>query len=111
MCLLIAEIGMLIAGIITLIKGVVPSWALGGSSHVIRGNGARIIGLIMVLPLPVALGVGFVVGLSGNLDAIGTASLIELGTVIVAIILSIILSYFYREPANKIKPEEYDFDN
>src|SRR5437763_1518246 len=53
------EIGMLVGGIILIIIGRIP---LG--NRVSQGVGPRIAGVVMLLPLPVAFGVGLVYGAS-----------------------------------------------
>jgi hypothetical protein len=58
------EIGMLIAGIIALVKG---SLRLSGK-HVVEGISARLMGLILLLPLPLAFAVGFLIGFGEGLQ-------------------------------------------
>lgn len=53
------EILFFIFGIWILISGKVPSILVGGNRYVIEGSGARWIGLILLLPLPVGFLTGY----------------------------------------------------
>ena len=58
MCILILEIAMFVLGLIGLIGGKLPL----SKGKTLEGTRARIAGLIILLPLPLALGAGIVIG-------------------------------------------------
>jgi hypothetical protein len=64
MCVLIAEILMLVSGLYTLIAGKVR---LAKKQH-LEGWRARVAGLFLVAPLPLALLIGFFLGLLIGMD-------------------------------------------
>jgi hypothetical protein len=57
--ILTVEIAMVVAGIIALIRGEIPV----SKSHFVDGWPARVAGAILLLPLPMAFGIGFVYGM------------------------------------------------
>jgi hypothetical protein len=98
---LIIEILMLIAGLVALVKGEIPRWVLGKKSqYEVKGMGARLMGLVMILPLPCAFTSGMVLGASGVLqqgNLLGAAG-VELLIVIIFGLLAIGLFYMNRQP-------------
>lgn len=57
------EIGMLIAGILALVRGRV-AW---GKARAVTGPAARVIGVVLLLPIPLAFAVGFAIGFESGL--------------------------------------------
>jgi hypothetical protein len=80
------EIGMLIAGIVALFKG---KFALT-RNQVVEGATARVVGFVLLLPLPLAFAVGFLIGfneaVNGNrvqtANLQGTLTLVEVVIVV-----------------------------
>ncbi len=60
MLMLVLQIGMLVMGLIALFSGKLSLT----KAMTLKGAAARLAGLIMIAPLPINLGVGFVVGLT-----------------------------------------------
>jgi WD40 repeat protein len=81
------EIGLIVAGLIVLVTGKFKL----GKNRVARGAAARFAGAVLLLPLPLAFGIGFIVGLEragegqplDSADFKLTLSLMELGVCIV----------------------------
>jgi len=104
MCLLIVEIVMLIVGLIGLIGG-----KLSLRGFPLEGKRARIAGLIMALPLPLALGMGLLLGVligTGALpsSAISAASGIELVITLGCLGGAFLYAYLTRPPAGSSTP-------
>ena len=97
--LLIIEIGMLIAGVWAIATARLPSWLLGGSKYEYEGRGVRWLGLILVLPLPVAFIGGVVLGLLFGEQGTGYAFILEIAIVVVVLVAAIIVGRFIRQPA------------
>ena len=101
-----AEIGLLLYGIYVLITG---KYALGRRGF-IYGTPARILGLLCLLPLPAAIGLGFIAGIlaaSGIVEDITILSLVlESSMLFIIIVLTSTLSKrFYRQQqAQKTRP-------
>lgn len=76
MCLLIAEIIMLVGGLYALITGRIKLT----KNMTLEGTRARVAGLFLLLPLPLALLIGFLVGLlsGGDSGAMGVITIIEI---------------------------------
>ncbi len=94
MCLLIAEIIMLIGGLVGLITGKIRL----SKNMELQGWRARVAGLILALPLPLAFGVGLVLGVlvgAGVLPSstTGLASLIELPIVLACLVAAVIFAW------------------
>jgi hypothetical protein len=100
---------MLIFGIIALVKG---SFSLTGNK-VVSGLPARIIGVILIMPLPISLGVGFIYGLTMaatgqnvRQDSVqGAAIVIELSIMAVCLVAALIVAFANAKP--KAKPASY----
>lgn len=97
--LLIVEILMLVAGIWAIVAGKLPPFLFGGAKYRLEGWGVRLLGLILVLPLPTALVVGVLLGLLFGDQAIGYAALSESVIVLVCGVVAVIVSRFVRQPA------------
>lgn len=97
-----AEIGMLVFGIITLVKGTFQF----SRARVVRGGPAYAIGVILVLPLPLAFGIGAVIGAmiaartgraptAQDLPAFG---MIDVVLVLTALLASVIIALTSAQP-------------
>ena len=72
MCILIAEIIMAIGGIYALITGKLKLT----NSVRLEGTTARIVGVVLLLPLTIALGLGIVIGLFISMGLLPDSALI-----------------------------------
>jgi hypothetical protein len=88
---LIIEIAMFIGGIWALVKGEVPSFLVGGGKYKVEGTNARVFGLLLILPLPIAFLGGLILGLLFGQDGVEYATILELVAVIGIAILSLVL--------------------
>jgi len=87
--MLICEGVMFIAGLIALIAGKIRLYG----QKTVEGTRARVIGLILLLPGPLALGIGLMFGLSGaTQDTIEALSICELGMLVIAIIAALVIA-------------------
>ncbi|MFP4439267.1 MAG: hypothetical protein ACLFVO_18655 [Chloroflexaceae bacterium] len=93
----IIEIILFVCGMWGLIMGKLPSIVFG-KNYRIEGAGARVIGAILVLPLLLALGVGFILGLFLVENAIIFASIFELVTLIICFAVAFLISRRVRQP-------------
>jgi hypothetical protein len=101
--MLCVELAMLILGLYALIAGKVSIT----SSLVVEGIPARIVGLLMIAPLPIAFCVGIIVGFFRAMDNrpvdhfgfSGPIFLIELGILVFFLAAAIIVASIYRVPA------------
>lgn len=99
MCLFIAEIVLFLAGIWALATGKVPG-VVFGKKYRIEGIGARLIGLILILPIPVALiaGVAFTLIL-GETQGSVYGTVVEIVTLVLCLLVALLISYRIRKPA------------
>lgn len=97
--LLIVELVMLIAGIWAIVAGKLPSFLFGGPKYRFEGRGVRWLGLILLLPLPMAFVGGVVLALLFGDQSSDYALLLELVIVLAAAIAVLIVSRFVRQPA------------
>jgi hypothetical protein len=88
--LLIVEVVMLIGGIWTIVTGRVPSFLVGGGKYQVEGLAARLLGFLLVLPLPVAFLGGLLLGLLFEGGA-GYATLLELVIVLGVAVSAVVL--------------------
>jgi hypothetical protein len=112
MCSLILEIGMLIMGILALVRGKISLTR----NRVVTGTPARVIGVVLVLPLPLALVSGFVLGivlvaLSGGAppkqaDLVKYALPLEVGIVLLCGLAAVIIGATQARPAKEVLKEE-----
>ena len=83
MCFLIAEIVMLVGGLYALIKGKVKLT----TNITLEGWRARVAGLFLISPLPLAIFIGFLVGFLVGLRAIPRSTLDYLSYLDILLIL------------------------
>jgi hypothetical protein len=111
MCLVL-QIVMFVFGIVTLIRGQIKV----APSMVVRGPMARLIGLVLLIPLPLAFAIGLVIGVGlaaqgkGVKDMPGWIVAVEPSIVVVCFILVLILGFVSREPAKKKRDLGFDDD-
>jgi hypothetical protein len=105
MCLLL-EIGMLIAGIVALVRGEF-SWT---RNKVVRGAAARVVGALLLLPLLLAFTVGVAIvsihtanGRPPNDPSLrATLGFTEAASIILFFVIAILIAAIYAEP---LEPE------
>lgn len=110
MCMLFLEIGMFVAGLVALIAGKLRL----SKNNNLTGTRARIVGVILMLPLPLAFGIGLIIGAMAGSGAISSdilqyAACIDIGLVIAGLAGA----YGYaavskppEEPAPLVPPQE-----
>ena len=103
MCMLIAEIIMLIGGLYAIIAGRVKLT----KNMTLEGTRARVAGLFLAAPLPLALFFGFVIGLlsGGDPDAVSIAGIIELFLVLGGL-LGAVLFAMLTKPKETAPPSD-----
>ena len=85
--LLIAEVIMLIVGIVLMINGRIDTGPLKG-----EGPGVRRAGLVLALPLLIAFPVGFIIGVT-NPNAIRTGALAITCAEFIGVVAALIIAY------------------
>ena len=97
MCILIAEILMLVGGLYALIAGRIRLT----KNMSLEGTRARVAGLFLAAPLPLALLLGFVIGFLFGSDAVGFATIVEIILVIGGLVGSVLYATLTKpkEPA------------
>jgi hypothetical protein len=100
--MLIIEIAMLIGGIWAIVAGKVPSFLVGGGKYQVEGVVARLFGLLLILPLPVAFLGGVVLALLFGEDGTGYAAMLEIVTVLGVAVLAVVL---VRVVGKRIEPD------
>lgn len=93
----IFEIILLICGIVALVSGKLPSLVFG-KKYRVEGPGARVIGAILVAPLPLAFVTTIVlVALLGDRGQV-IAAVVELLLVLLAFVAAAVISRRIRQP-------------
>lgn len=100
--LLILEIAMLIGGIYALVTAKVPGFLVGGGKVQIEGLPARLLGVLLILPLPTAFVGGVLLALLVGEEAYNYAALLEIGVVFGIALLVVIIS---RLLGTRLEPE------
>ncbi|MCL4303735.1 MAG: hypothetical protein KJ077_49070 [Anaerolineae bacterium] len=99
MILIIIEVVLFFSGLWTLVTGKLPAIVLG-TKYSIEGMGARIVGLLIALPLPVAFMTGLVLAVVlGPEKGSALGTLIELVTLVVTLIGARVLSHHFHKVA------------
>jgi hypothetical protein len=104
MCCL-AEIGMLVFGVITLVKGTFQF----SRARIVRGAPAYAIGVILLLPLPVAFGIGAVIGAvvaartghAPTAQDLGPYGAIDVALVLLSLLASLVIALTTAQPADQ----------
>ena len=95
---LIVEIIMLVAGVWALVTGKLPSLLFGGPQYTLEGRGVRLLGLILMLPIPLIFVGSFVLVLLLGEEASAYAIGLELMTVLGVGIAALVVSRLIRQP-------------
>jgi hypothetical protein len=104
--LLIIQIAMLVGGIYSMVSAKVPSFLVGGDKYQVEGRAARLFGVLLMLPLPIAFLGGVVLGLLFGEDGAGYAMTLEIIIVVAVAILSVVLVRVMgkkSEPVNDVE--------
>lgn len=111
MCLLIVEILMLIAGAAAIFTGKLPEslfkLLFGKGEYHTSPQNARLFGLLLASPLPLAFGAGLVLGILFGSDGVTYASLVEILIIVTVGIISIIAA---RKIRNKPAESSSSFE-
>ncbi|MCI0397018.1 MAG: hypothetical protein L0332_10335 [Chloroflexi bacterium] len=101
MCLLIVEILLFIAGILALITGKLPDklfkLLFGKGEYHVEPPRARLFGLLLASPLPIAFTAGVILGLLFGQEGAGYASYLEFIILIAVCIAAIIIARRLRQ--------------
>lgn len=103
--LLIIEILMLVAGIMAISTGKIPPLLFGGPKYQFDERGVRLLGAILILPLPLAFMSGVFLALVIGEQASSYALILELVILLAAGVAAIILSRFIRKPVDSTADE------
>ncbi len=104
--LLIVEIAMFVGGIYAIVSAKVPSFLVGGGQYQVEGMVARLFGVLLILPLPVAFLGAILLALLFGEEGTGYAVILELVTVLGVAILAVVLTRIVGkriEPVNDIE--------
>ncbi len=106
MCLLIVEILMLIAGLWALITGKLPEKLFkvlfGKGNYQAEPKQARLLGLLLASPLPLAFLSGLILALLFGAEGAQFAGLVEILIIIIVCIAAVIfVSKFKNQPVEK----------
>ena len=99
--MLLLEIAMLIGGIYAIVFAKVPSLLVGAGRHPVEGLVARWIGVLLILPLPIAFLGNAILPLLFDKDGAQYAGMLELVTVLGFAILSGVL---VRVAGKRVEP-------
>jgi hypothetical protein len=97
--MLVIEVLMLIAGIWAIATVKIPSILFGGAKYKIEGKGVRLLGLILVLPIPVSFITIFLLAFIVGDQAAEYSGMVEVIIVLVCGIATVVASRFIRQPA------------
>ncbi len=101
----IAEIAMFIGGIYAIVFAKVPSFLVSSGKNKVEGLVARRIGVVLILPLPIAFLGGAILPLLFGEESVLYAVMLELITVLGVAILSLVL---VRVVAKRIEPVNHE---
>lgn len=96
--LLIVEIVLLVFGLLAIVRGKLPSFLVGGGQYRIEGPGARLLGLLFILPLPIGFIGGLLLTSFLGEQGIGSAFLLEFFTILSVMTIGVIAVRFIRQP-------------
>jgi hypothetical protein len=112
MCEIVVLIGMLVMGIYTLVTGKIKLSA----RKIVEGGMARLIGLILMVPLPLTLGIGLILGIAAaaqnpqnpQAHIPAWAAFIGIGSAAICAITAILIAVATAKPVVK-EPGPSDF--
>jgi hypothetical protein len=89
-----AEIGMLVAGLYSLFTGKFQL----SKERIVRGGRARLAGLILLIPLPLALALGAMAANRSSFanqlfNMVPNPIIIEIGIIIIALVVALAIAY------------------
>lgn len=96
MCLLIAEIILLVAGIYAIITAKLPSWFVG-KGYYAEGPQVRVLGILLAIPLPLAFCSGLVLGIVDP-ELLTYASIIEIVSTLGVALIAVVMLRQIRKP-------------
>jgi hypothetical protein len=109
------QIGMLVFGIIALVKGRVKM-----GKKELRGGPARLVGILGVLPMPLTFAMGFFIGFylasTGSMEAVqaaqekGAFAFLDIGITLTCLVLGVFIALTRAVPVDEAPPAEAPFD-
>lgn len=96
MCLLIAEVIFLFAGIYAIVTAKLPSWFVG-KGYYAEGPQVRVLGIVMAIPLPLAFCAGFVLGIIDP-ELVTYASILEVVSMLAVSLIAVFTLRSIRKP-------------
>jgi hypothetical protein len=97
--ILIVELIFLVGGLWALVTGKLPTALFNsGGRYTAEGPMVRVIGLLLIAPLPLAFLAGVVMGLLFGEPSPGLAILFEIVLIVAAAVLSMVIFYRIRRP-------------
>jgi hypothetical protein len=96
--LCIIELILLAAGLWAMIRGRIPSFLIGGPEYVLEGSGARILGLLLVLPFPLSVLVVVLLGLVFDMEASRFSLTVEILNLVLVAIIVFVGARLIRKP-------------
>ena len=94
------EIILGLSGAWILLTGKLPGWLANPKNYSITSNQARLVGLLLLLPLPVSL-LGYTLGLVGGAEAVGYGFWLEIAIFVLAMMSVLVLLRRYRIATQK----------
>ena len=96
--ILVLEIIFLISGLWAIFTGKLPSTLFSSAKYEIEGTAVRLLGVLLVLPLPVAFLGGVVLALLFGERATGYATIFEIVVVLGVAVIALVAVRFIRKP-------------
>lgn len=104
-----AEIGMLIFGLVALVRGKLTLT----KTRIVRGPMARVLGIVAMLPLPLSIGVGVLIGFAMAVqhrrfvpdEWHGTFAIVEGGIIVACLVVVYALGWSFAETPISAVPE------
>lgn len=104
--LLILEIGMLLGGIYSVVTAKVPAFLVDGGKHQVEGWAARVVGVLLMLPLTVAITGGIMANLFVEENGADFVVTLEYLTLFVVVILTLVLVRLVGKRSAPVSPLE-----
>ena len=104
-----AEIGMLIFGLMALIRGKLTL----SKKSIVYGPMARVLGIVAMLPLPLSFAIGLLIGIAlaaqGKRFEVeqwrGTFAIIEIGLIVACLVAVYAIGWSFAQPPYSAMPE------
>lgn len=96
--LIILEVLFFIFGLYVITTAKLPAFLIGGGGYRIEGPNVRLLGLLLAIPLPGALVVGFIMGFLFGEQVIGYLTICEVTFVILVAVIAVIAVHKIRVP-------------